>query len=100
MVDSSGTASVDTTSAETDGPVTYCEIYADLAVECGLPYTYEEILGYCEADAAAYAAYSDECFALFEDFVACLNALPCDEFVMEDACSKENTALTESCSAK
>jgi hypothetical protein len=95
----------DTTAGSTDGgelpPI--CTTYGDQITECYM----DEKAGasaamYCGEVIAGYEkAYGAECVTAFEEFLACLSALTCEEFTGADpVCEEQNMALETACAAK
>ena len=98
MADGSSTASVDTTSADTEGPVTYCEVYAELYGECYGENYIPDVVADCDAYTNdLYTMFGDKCVTLFEDLLACLSGLTCDELALGEACTDEGAALEAAC---
>ncbi len=98
MADGSSTASVDTTSADTDEPVTYCEVYAALYGECYGDNYIPDVVADCDAYTdELYTMFGEKCVTLFEDLLACLNGLTCDELALGEACIDEDAALEAAC---
>ncbi len=77
-----------------------CLTYGDQITECYM----DEKAGaaateYCAEILAAYEkTYGPDCVAAFEDYLACLSALTCEEFTGPDpVCEKEGTAIETAC---
>jgi hypothetical protein len=56
-----------------------------------------EALAACEAAVASYYEYGADCAAAFEEFMACLSLLNCEEFADPNACSAEEQAVGAAC---
>lgn len=78
-----------------------CSTYADLVTMCYDAEAGASAATYCaEAFAAYEASYGAECVAAFEDWLACLSALTCEEFTGADpVCADQATALETACAA-
>jgi hypothetical protein len=88
----SSTASVDSTSG--GGEVGNCVDYAAAAVECGLPYS-EYAESYCNYTLEYQLEYSAECGMAYEEYLACLTALSCEELMSASPCTTQLDALLE-----
>ena len=93
--DDDTTAGTGDTTAGVEDP---CVGYGDIVTEC-----YSEKEGitayeYCvEYVADMIAPVGKECVAAYEDYLACLTALSCEEFMMKDVCLKEIAVVDEAC---
>ncbi len=104
--DSTGTPadSTGTPPETTGGPVVpeICTTYGDQITECYMDMRAGAAAAeYCAEVIAGYeAAYGAECVAAFEDFLACLSALTCDEFTGADpVCTEQSMAIETACAA-
>lgn len=78
-----------------------CATYADAITLC-----YDEKAGasagqYCAESFAYYEMnYGAECVTAFEDWLACLSALTCEELMGKEVCVDQGMALETACAAK
>jgi hypothetical protein len=78
-----------------------CVTYADAVTLC-----YDDQAGaaageYCAETLVYYEMnYGAECVTAFEEWLACLSALTCEEFMGEEACPAEGMMLEMACAAK
>ncbi len=93
---------MDTTAGETeDPPPAICVTYADQVELC-----YDDVAGMTALDncieyRADYEAYGEDCLGVWEDYLACLSALTCEEFTDDmDDCPTEFEAVETTCVAK
>jgi hypothetical protein len=79
-----------------------CATYADLVTMCYDAEAGAGAASYCADAFANYEAnYGAECVAAFEDWLACLSALTCEEFTgAEPVCADQSGALETACAAK
>lgn len=78
-----------------------CSTYADLVTMCYDAKAGAAAASYCADAFTNYEAnYGAECVAAFEDWLACLSALTCEEFTGADpVCEEQATALETACAA-
>ncbi|MCA9637243.1 MAG: hypothetical protein KC420_14550 [Myxococcales bacterium] len=97
----SGTTTSETTGGSTTGepPSPLCIGYANKYVECYMnPRYYDPGIAYCEEGLAYYATIGADCLAAFEEYVACLSALDCDDFMGDQVgCANEEDGLNKAC---
>lgn len=79
------------TTAGTTGPAgTLCEEYAGINADCYGKDYYDPYLEACVDYTAMLEGLAiDGCVPAYEDYLACLLALTCEEFMAEDACMAE-----------
>jgi hypothetical protein len=88
-----GSSGPDSTGADSTGGSTVdCAAYGAHAVKCAAPYSeYSE--SYCNYALEYQVMYSAECGVGYEDYIACLTALSCEEFNGLDRCPDQLAAL-------
>ena len=96
-----GTTTGGESEGETDTPPGACADYADLITECYNEKEGMAVLDYCgEYLQQLYDSYGEGCVTAYEDYLACLSGLTCDELMGADpVCEAEETALDEACVA-
>jgi len=90
----------DETAGTGGEPAEICVSYGDQVALCEMSKEYgAEATMYCDALLQDYYDLGgDACQMAFEDLLACLNALTCEEFVGEDpTCEAENAAIDKAC---
>lgn len=89
----SGGTGIDSTGADSTGATAdACTDYATQAIACDLPYS--RFAEYnCNYQWMYLDAYSADCGAGYEDLLACLTALPCEELMGVDPCPDQLAAL-------
>lgn len=87
---------------DTDGPpvTDACLAFGNKVAECYDEHMGEQAIGYCAEALALYTEYyGPDCGVAFEDFVACLSSLSCEELTgPEFVCQVEYAKLQEVCS--
>jgi hypothetical protein len=90
----SGSSGADSTGADSTGGggAEVCPAYADHAVKCMLPYS-EYTLDSCIYQQMSVETYYPECAVLWEEYIACLSGLSCEELMGVERCPDQEGAL-------
>jgi hypothetical protein len=95
----SSSGAVDSTgnSDSTGGGAQVCADYGTTAITC-LGEKYGGYAEYnCNFNLDYYTNYAAACGAAYEDYIACLSALTCEEFMGVDRCPEELAAFMTAC---
>lgn len=104
VADSSTGPGADSETGVTTGGIELppaCATYADAITNC-----YDDAAGaaagqYCAETFEYYEMnYGAECITAYEDWLACLSALTCEELMGKEVCPDQGAALETACAAK
>jgi len=94
----------DTTEGEGttgDPPSKICANYADQITECYNEKEGMAALDYCgEYLQQLYDDYGKACVTTYEDYLACLSVLTCEELMAAEPCAEELATVTKTCVGK
>lgn len=92
--DSTGVADSTGADSTAGGGADVCPAYANHAIKCEVPYS-DYLLDACTYQQMSVETYYPECSILWEEYIACLSTLSCEELLGVMRCPDEEAALLE-----